>query len=65
MTVYNKQNIEQENLRSINMYETGLCISTSTGLFHMNEFVSKPHDFRIILLTCISQEVEQRLLQIS
>lgn len=55
----------QSPLRSFNMDETGLCTCTSAGFFHVNEFVAKPHDFRIILLTCISQEVEQRLLQIS
>lgn len=31
----------------------------------MNEFVSETHDFRKLLLACVSQEVEQGLLQIS
>lgn len=43
--------------------QVGSC--TSAGLFHMDELVCKAHDLRILLLAHISEEMEQRLLQIS
>ncbi len=48
------------------MYRDQLDVPyTSAGLFHMDELVCKAHDIRIMLLAHISEEVEQRLLQIS
>lgn len=69
-----EQNMQQENARYDPIISyihehvlklEGVHVCTSAGFFHMNEFVSKGHDIRMILLACVSQEVEQRLLQIS
>lgn len=38
---------------------------TSAGLFHMDKLVCEAHDIRILFLAHISQEMEQRLLQVS
>lgn len=38
---------------------------TSAGLFHMRELIGKAHHIGVLLLTHISEKVEQCLLQVS
>lgn len=42
-----------------------VVVVTSAGLLHVDELVWEGHDVGILLLTNVSQEVQQRLLQVS
>jgi len=45
--------------------QRGVGQRTAAGLLHVHQLVGEAHDFGVLLLTHVGQEVQQGLLQVS